>query len=127
MDDFDELLRRAMEAETREDFAKDGQITEEDFEKMFERVSAYGMIQVGSKSREKMREAVIKLQNELKNIDVEKDSASLAKAVSTIRLTAREIEVLHTIMTSASLSMMAMHSGKDVGSAIDTAVRLISF
>lgn len=127
MDDFDELLRRAMEAETREDFDKEEGMSEEDLNKIFDRMSVYGVIQVGSKSREKMRDAVEELQKELKDLDVKSSATSLAKAIAVIRKSAKEIEVLNTIMVTSSLSAMAMHGGKDPDAAIDTAVKMISF
>ena len=127
MDDFDELLRRAMEAETRDDFEKAEDVSEEEFSKMIDRIGVYGVIQVGSKSREKMRDAVEKLQKELKDLDVKNSTTSLAKAIAVIRKSAKEIEVLNTIMVTSSLSAMAMHGGKDPDAAIDTAVKMISF
>lgn len=125
MDDFDELLRRAMEAEIKDDSAE--AVTEEEFEKIVDRMGSYGVIRIGSESRKKMQDAVEELQKELKDLDVRSSTTSLAKAVARIRKSAKEIEVLNTIMASSSLSAMALHTGNDIASAIDTVVKMISF
>lgn len=124
MDDFDELLRRAMEAEIKDDSAE--AVTEEEFEKIVDRMGSYGVVRIGSESRKKMQDAVEELQKELKDLDVRNSTASLAKAVARIRKSAKEIEVLNIIMASSSLSAMALHTGNDIASAIDTVAKIMT-
>lgn len=128
MDDFDELLRRAMEAETKnesDESSTDDPLTEEVFSRMIDRMGSYGIVRIGSESRKKMQDAVEELQKELKDLDVRNSAASLAKAVARIRKSAKEIEVLHTIIASSSLSAIALHTGNDVESAIETVVKMM--
>lgn len=129
MDDFDELLRRAMEAEAKDgsdEFSTDDPLTGEVFSRMIDRMGSYGIAHIGSESRKKMQDAVEELQKELKDLDVRSSTTALAKAVARIRKSAKEIEVLNTIMASSSLVAMAMHTGNDVGSAIETVVKMMT-
>lgn len=101
MDDFEDMLKKAMEAEQHEDNADDM----EDLAGSFVGTLSMGkMLQLGHAAKDKLDEVLIKLTTELQEYSKMKQPSFHAHATMAVRKAADEIKILNTIVSACAIS-----------------------
>lgn len=100
MDNFEDILRKAMEAEQHED--------NEDVEQLandFVGILSMGkMLQLGKAAKEKLDEVLNKLAKDLQECSKMKQPSFHAQATMLVQRAADEIKILNTIISACAIS-----------------------
>ena len=120
MDNFDDILRKAMEAEQQDD--KDARQLADDFIGI---LSMGKMMQLGHAAKDKLDEVFNKLTNDLQEYSKMDSPSYHAHATMAVKRAADEIKILNTIVSACAISGVdsVINKSEDMTKTLETILR----